>query len=110
MAFTLPSCSICPCKSFNGRKALSGVICEAASWKEPKSSALTMAAMVLMAELRRTADGDDPAWTHGVFRNITSTYSVIDEGGGADRDRFMRMRMLFARMDDFHFRNTDFGS
>jgi len=30
-------------------------------------------------------------------RNITSTYSVIDEGGGADRDRFMRMRMLFAR-------------
>lgn len=32
-------------------------------------------------------------------RRITSTYSVIDDGGGADRDRFMRMRMLFARFD-----------
>lgn len=29
-------------------------------------------------------------------RAISSTYSVIDEGGGADRDSFMRMRMLFA--------------
>jgi hypothetical protein len=27
---------------------------------------------------------------------ISSTYSVIDEGGGADRDAFMRMRMRFA--------------
>jgi hypothetical protein len=29
-------------------------------------------------------------------RAISSTYSVIDEGGGAGRDSFMRMRMLFA--------------
>jgi hypothetical protein len=32
-------------------------------------------------------------------RRISSTYSVIDEGGGADRDSFMRMRMLFAVFD-----------
>ena len=35
-------------------------------------------------------------------RRITSTYSVIDDGGGADRDAFMRMRMRFAA-----FRNRD---
>ena len=29
-------------------------------------------------------------------RKLTSTYSVIDDGGGADRDAFMRMRMRFA--------------
>jgi len=29
-------------------------------------------------------------------RQISSTYSSIDEGGGADRDAFMRMRMRFA--------------
>ena len=29
-------------------------------------------------------------------RRITSTYSVIDDGGGADRDAYMRMRMRFA--------------
>jgi hypothetical protein len=29
-------------------------------------------------------------------RAISSTYSAIDDGGGADRDSFMRMRMLFA--------------
>jgi len=29
-------------------------------------------------------------------RSISSTYSVVDDGGGADRDSFMRMRMLFA--------------
>lgn len=28
---------------------------------------------------------------------ISSTYSTIDEGGGAHRDSYMRMRMLFAR-------------
>jgi hypothetical protein len=36
---------------------------------------------------------------------MSSTYSAIDEGGGADRDRFMRMRMKFAAFDnaeDFH--------
>ena len=27
---------------------------------------------------------------------ITSTYSVVDDGGGADRDTYMRMRMRFA--------------
>jgi hypothetical protein len=31
---------------------------------------------------------------------ITSTYSVIDEGGGAVRDSFMRMRMRFASFDN----------
>jgi hypothetical protein len=29
-------------------------------------------------------------------RKLTSTYSVIDDGGGADRDAYMRMRMRFA--------------
>jgi hypothetical protein len=29
-------------------------------------------------------------------RRITSTYSVIDDGGGAGRDSYMRMRMRFA--------------
>lgn len=29
-------------------------------------------------------------------RKITSTYSVVDDGGGADRDAYMRMRMRFA--------------
>ncbi|MEO7223955.1 MAG: hypothetical protein ABIY37_15925, partial [Devosia sp.] len=29
-------------------------------------------------------------------RKITSTYSVIDDGGGAGRDAYMRMRMRFA--------------
>ena len=29
-------------------------------------------------------------------RRISSTYSTIDDGGGADRDAFMRMRMRFA--------------
>jgi hypothetical protein len=29
-------------------------------------------------------------------RRISSTYSSIDDGGGADRDAFMRMRMRFA--------------
>ncbi len=29
-------------------------------------------------------------------RNISSTYSAIDDGGGAARDAYMRMRMLFA--------------
>ncbi|MEQ1768976.1 MAG: hypothetical protein ABL879_03980 [Devosia sp.] len=32
----------------------------------------------------------------GEKRKLTSTYSVIDEGGGASRDSFMRMRMRFA--------------
>jgi hypothetical protein len=36
------------------------------------------------------------AGTESGKRRITSTYSVIDEGGGADRDSFMRMRMRFA--------------
>jgi hypothetical protein len=30
-------------------------------------------------------------------RKLTTTYSVIDEGGGGSRDSFMRMRMRFAR-------------
>jgi hypothetical protein len=37
-------------------------------------------------------------------KRVTSTYSVIDEGGGADRDSFMRMRMRsasFANAPDF---------
>lgn len=39
-------------------------------------------------------------------RKITSTYSLIDDGGGAERDSFMRMRMRFAS-----FENTgDFGT
>jgi hypothetical protein len=29
-------------------------------------------------------------------RRVSSTYSVVDDGGGADRDSFMRMRMRFA--------------
>lgn len=36
------------------------------------------------------------AGTEAGKKRITSTYSVIDEGGGADRDSFMRMRMRFA--------------
>jgi hypothetical protein len=36
------------------------------------------------------------AGTPGGKRKLTSTYSVIDDGGGADRDAFMRMRMRFA--------------
>ena len=35
-------------------------------------------------------------------RRVSATYSVIDDGGGADRDAFMRMRMRFAA-----FRNRD---
>lgn len=31
---------------------------------------------------------------HG--RRVSSTYSTLDDGGGANRDGFMRMRMLFA--------------
>ncbi|HWA19339.1 MAG TPA: hypothetical protein VG757_10110 [Devosia sp.] len=37
------------------------------------------------------------AASSGARRSLTSTYSVIDEGGGASRDSFMRMRMRFAR-------------
>jgi hypothetical protein len=37
----------------------------------------------------------DAGTTNGK-RKITSTYSVIDDGGGADRDAYMRMRMRFA--------------
>ena len=33
-------------------------------------------------------------------RRISSTYSVIDDGGGAGRDSFMRMRMRFAAFDN----------
>jgi hypothetical protein len=33
----------------------------------------------------------------GAGKKLTSAYSVIDEGGGASRDSFMRMRMRFAR-------------
>jgi hypothetical protein len=33
-------------------------------------------------------------------RRISSTYSVIDDGGGASRDSFMRMRMRFAAFDN----------
>jgi hypothetical protein len=33
-------------------------------------------------------------------RKISSTYSVIDDGGGADRDTYMRMRMRFAAFDN----------
>jgi len=36
------------------------------------------------------------AGTTGGKRRISSTYSSIDDGGGADRDAFMRMRMRFA--------------
>jgi hypothetical protein len=35
---------------------------------------ITTAAMVLLAELHRTADGVDPAWRAGVYRNISRTY------------------------------------
>ena len=35
--------------------------------------------------------------TAGGNKKLSSTYSVIDEGGGASRDSFMRMRMRFAR-------------
>jgi hypothetical protein len=34
--------------------------------------------------------------TPGGKRRISSTYSSIDDGGGADRDAYMRMRMRFA--------------
>lgn len=33
-------------------------------------------------------------------RRITSTYSVIDDGGGSARDAYMRMRMRFAAFDN----------
>jgi len=36
------------------------------------------------------------AGSDGGKRRISSTYSSIDDGGGADRDAFMRMRMRFA--------------
>lgn len=32
-------------------------------------------------------------------RRVSSTYSVIDDSGGADRDSYMRMRMRFAAFD-----------
>src|SRR5262249_56395366 len=35
---------------------------------------ITTAAMTLLAELRRTVDGDDPAWRHGLYRHIGRTY------------------------------------
>jgi hypothetical protein len=35
---------------------------------------ITMASMTLLAELRRTVDGDDPAWRAGAYRNISRTY------------------------------------
>lgn len=38
----------------------------------------------------------------GGREKLSATYSVIDEGGGASRDSFMRMRMRFAR-----FRSAD---
>lgn len=46
---------------------------------------ITMAALVMMAELRRTTDGDDPAWGYGVFRNITKTYlyKVLPDGSSS---------------------------
>ena len=46
---------------------------------------ITMAAMVLMAELRRTTDGPDPAWKYGVFRNISQTYlyKVLADGSSS---------------------------
>ena len=36
--------------------------------------------------------------TRGAKRRISSTYSSIDDGGGADRDAYMRMRMLLRRL------------
>jgi hypothetical protein len=33
-------------------------------------------------------------------RRVTSTYSTLQPGGGAHRDDFMRMRMLFARFEN----------
>ena len=39
-------------------------------------------------------------------RRISSTYSSIDDGGGADRDPYMRMRMRFAVFDN----DADFPS
>ena len=39
-------------------------------------------------------------------RHISSTYSSIDDGGGADRDPYMRMRMRFAVFDN----DADFPS
>lgn len=33
-------------------------------------------------------------------RRVTSTYSVMDDGGGAARDSYMRMRMRFAAFDN----------
>ncbi len=36
----------------------------------------------------------------GGKRKITSTYSVIDDGGGAERDSYMRMRMRFAAFNN----------
>lgn len=36
----------------------------------------------------------------GARRRVTSTYSTLKPGGGASRDRFIRMRMMFASFPD----------
>jgi hypothetical protein len=36
----------------------------------------------------------------GGKKKMSTTYSTIDDGGGANRDSFMRMRMLFALLDN----------
>jgi hypothetical protein len=43
---------------------------------------ITMAAMVMLAELRRTVDGDDPARRVGSYRNISRSYlyKIIPDG------------------------------
>jgi heparin/heparan-sulfate lyase len=46
---------------------------------------ITMAPMAMMAELRRTGDGDDPAWQYGLFQNIIRTYlyKVLPDGSSS---------------------------
>jgi hypothetical protein len=53
---------------------------------------ITWAPLALMAELRRTRTGEDPARRHGVFRNMGTTYlyKVLPDGSEArdDDDEF----------------------
>ncbi len=46
---------------------------------------ITMAPLAMMAELRRTSDGDDPAWRYGLFRNMIRTYlyKVLPDGSSS---------------------------
>jgi hypothetical protein len=59
---------------------------------------ITWAPLALLAELRRTTTGEDPAWRFGVFRNMGPTYlyKVLPDGSTArdGDDEFPRLDAL----------------